>query len=756
MDEAFRSWDREAVLEDMVRVIRLNRPLVVVSRFHGSARDGHGHHHAAGLLTPEAVAAAADPARFPHQISGEGLRPWRVARTFRGGVRVDEAFHVEVDATGNSPWLGDTYQRWASRGLGLQRSQTAGRVRAGGGRYRYAQLDATAGGATEAVGTSFFEGLDTSLDRLPALVGEPATPEAAAHLADVQKVIDGLVADFDARRPARSVPALVRGLELLRVAVAASEDAPETRFHLLLKERQFEDAIMAAAGVDMGVELVDAAGRAVVVPGQEVAVEVSVDAAEAGDINISGVRIADREGRVLASAAEPDGVVGSGGGFATTLRATVPQTGGDGGGGRGVAAAVGPYFGREGLTHSHYEVRDSADLHLPWRRPALVATVDLAVAGSRMARTVPVTAPVPRLPYGVATRVVEVLPALSVTVEPEHGIIPVDPLGSLEVRVRAAAHAGPLSAEIRLQPPDGWTATPAAAHVDFRAPGETAEASFVVTPPPEWRGAAEVRALARVANEVNGATGAEYGSGLRAIEHRDLRTGRLRLPARTEVRSVSVARLDGLRVGYVMGVGDEVPAGIAALGATVGLLDEAALAALGPGAPRLDAIVVGTRAYAVREDLREHNQRLLDYARGGGNLVVLYQTQEYVPSAMAPYPASLPRGAEEVSEEDAPVRLLRPDHPLLTTPNRITTADFDGWVEQRGSKFFADWDPAYTALVETHDRGQAPQRGVWLTAPVGEGRFTYLALALHRQLPYGVPGAFRILSNVLHSPEDAR
>ena len=128
---------------------------------------------------------------------------------------------------------------------------------------------------------------------------------------------------------------------------------------------------------------------------------------------------------------------------------------------------------------------------------------------------------------------------------------------------------------------------------------------------------------------------------------------------------------------------------------------------------------------------------------------MLYQTQEYVPSAMAPYPASLPRGAEEVSEEDAPVRLLVPDHPVLTVPNRITEADFDGWIEQRGSKFFADWDPVYTPLVETHDQGQTPQEGVWLTAPVGEGRFTYLALALHRQLPYGVPGAYRILSNVL-------
>ena len=239
----------------------------------------------------------------------------------------------------------------------------------------------------------------------------------------------------------------------------------------------------------------------------------------------------------------------------------------------------------------------------------------------------------------------------------------------------------------------------------------------------------------------------EYRSGWQVIEHRDLPLARLSVPARTLVRSVDVAALDGLSVGYAMGVGDEVPAAIEALGATVTLLDEAALT--GGELDQYDAIVVGTRAYAVRRDLVEHNQRLLDYARHGGNLVVLYQTQEFVPSAMAPYRASLPRGAEEVSEEDAPVRLLDPSHPLLSTPNRISEADFDGWLEQRGSKFFTEWDPAYTPLVETHDTGQEPQRGIWLTAAFGEGRYSYLALALHRQLPYGVPGAYRILSNVL-------
>ena len=158
---------------------------------------------------------------------------------------------------------------------------------------------------------------------------------------------------------------------------------------------------------------------------------------------------------------------------------------------------------------------------------------------------------------------------------------------------------------------------------------------------------------------------------------------------------------------------------------------------------------MGTRAYAVRQDLLTYNPRLLDYAHAGGNLIVLYQTQEFVPNDMAPHPAEVPRGAQEVSEEDAPVTVLQPDHPLFNTPNVITLTDFDAWVEQRGSKFFTTWDPAYTPLIEMHDTGQAPQQGAWLTARHGEGFYTYFALAIHRQLPYAVPGAYRLFANLL-------
>jgi hypothetical protein len=209
---------------------------------------------------------------------------------------------------------------------------------------------------------------------------------------------------------------------------------------------------------------------------------------------------------------------------------------------------------------------------------------------------------------------------------------------------------------------------------------------------------------------------------------------------------VKIAR--GLKVGYVMGVGDDVPSGIAQLGVDVQLLATQDLAT--SDLSKFSAIVTGTRAYAVREDLKTYNRRLLDYVRDGGNLIVLYNTPaEFAPSRYAPFPGELPRNAEEVSEEDSPVEILAPDHPALNTPNRITKADFEAWVEQRGSKFWSAWDAAYTPMLSTWDQGQPPQKGGWLHARYGKGHYTYFGYALHRQLPYGVTGAYRLLANLL-------
>ncbi len=737
IEEALSSWDAEVVLEDMVRIIRLNRPIAVVSRFYGDPRDGHGHHHASGVLTPQAVAAAGDPARFPEQISEEGLRAWSTPMFFRGGAAEDEPHHVMLDAREYSPLLGVSYGAYGRYGLSLQRSQTSGRVWPWGRRtYRYERMGDMPAEAAGRVSDTFFEGVDTTLPGLPALVGEEASSEMAASLAELQALIDGVKRDFDFLAPEQSVAELVRGLLMTREMVeAAGEALPETAFQLAVKERQFEEAIIAAAGVRIRAELADQELGATLVVGQVVAVTVAVESELPDRVAVDEAMALERdaEGHALLARWEGDG------GHETELMIRV---------GSDETIYDGPHYGRSSPTENMYWAAGRASVrHLPWLPMALSVQVRLTVDGADIARRMPVTGYVSRLPYGFLARRVEILPDVSVSALPRVRVVPVEEgaavADAIPVLARVEAIADSADVDITVELPEGWTSEPTARTHAFRNRGEAVEVRFMAQPPANWSGEAAIRVVATPREQDY----IQYRYGYQVIEHRDLPLARLEIPAETTILTVPVARLDGMRVGYVMGVGDEVPAAIEALGASVQLLGEADLAS--GSLSDFDAIMIGTRAYAVRQDLVEHNRRLLDYAAAGGNLVVLYQTQEFVPNDMAPHPAELPRGAQEVSEQDSPVRILAPDHPLLTAPNAISTADFDGWIEQRGSKFFTEWDAAYTPLVETQDTGQAPQQGIWLVAETGSGHYSYLSLALHRQVPYGVPGAFRILSNAI-------
>jgi hypothetical protein len=348
----------------------------------------------------------------------------------------------------------------------------------------------------------------------------------------------------------------------------------------------------------------------------------------------------------------------------------------------------------------------------------------------------------PKLPYGDVLRELRIVPALSVSVAPGAAVVPLAAATRrlpLQVEV-LNNHEGAIDGQVVLALPSGWSSEPARHALSFNRAGEKANFAFTVSVPALEPRVYTVQAVAT-------ASGREYREGYEVIDHRDLEVRYLYRPATAEVKGIDVATVPNLNIGYVMGVGDTNPAGITQLGYTVTLLDERMLAST--DLKSFDAIVTGTRAYAVREDLKTYNQRLLEYVKDGGNLVVLYNTQELIPDRFAPFPAQHSQRAEEVTEENSPVNILAPDHQALNWPNRITRADFDGWVEQRGSKFWAGWDAAYTPIIETWDRGQAPQKGGWLHARYGKGHYTYFAYAFHRQLPYGVPGAYRLLANVL-------
>jgi LmbE family N-acetylglucosaminyl deacetylase len=745
LEEALVKWGRENVLRDVVRVIRMERPLVLIARFQGNERDGHGNHQTAGLITQDAYRVAGDPSVFSEQIK-EGLRPWQPLKLYMGGVRENEDWTIRVDPAVYSPWLGDSYANFARTGLSYQRSQNSGRndPQPGPAYGYYKRLASQV--AAPAKESSFFDGIDTNMTALFAVLKHSAPANAATLLGAIQREVDAAMRAFKLDDPSAVVPALARGLAATRDAVKALSSDVDAVYMLRLKEQQFADAINTALGIDFtavaqpaGVPEPTGPGAAFappptmdpVIPGQNFDVRLRFTNRGSTDV---GVNTFAAVGGLTNSETGFDGLIlRRDRTAAATLNVTTRTTSG----------FTRPYFNRSSVTESRYTVVDPLSLHRPAAASAFEATAKYRIASVQVEITVPVTRREPQLPYGYVMRELAVVPALAVSVSPRQAVVPLS-LASKSVKVQVEltnnAQSGS-KGQLALKLPAGWKSEPAAIPFAFARPGEKSRHQFTVSVPAIENRDYTIDAVAT-------ANGQEFKEGYDVIEKRDLETRYLYHDSTIRVRGVDVKMAPGLRVGYVMGVGDENPAGIAQLGVQVQMLNEQDLASA--DLSRFDAIMTGTRAYAVRDDLRTYNQRLLDYVKNGGNLIVLYNTPaEFDPNVFAPYPAQLPRNAEEVSEEDSPVEILAPARPEFTMPNAITKADFDGWVEQRGSKFFSEWDKAYTPMIATHDQGQPPQRGGWLTATYGKGRYTYFAYAFHRQLPYGVPGAYRLLANLL-------
>lgn len=741
LDEALEKWGREDVIREMVKIIRTERPFVIVSRFQGNARDGHGNHQAAGLLTHQAFEAAANPASFPDQMAA-GLQPWQALKLYIGGVRENEDWTLRVDTGTYDPVLGESYQTFGRLGLSFQRSQTGGRFipHAGPSVAYYKRVASVVDAPARENG--FFDGVDTSVRGLYRALRRAPPPGAESRLESVQRELEAAKAAFTFTDPATAIPALTRAWHRLadaRAALAADSDIVHV---LAAKQRQVEEAIHSALGLTLtavaqpvgtpessGPFSVGPPPMAPVVPGGTFDVRVSF--VNRSGLTLDAVRLQVKGSVVRGPAASPEPArAAPNAPVAATFTIKVPED----------ARTTRPAFSRRSLQEARYTVSVPEEAFAPSGAPPFQAEATYTVEGVTLTLRRPVTRLDANLPYGHETRTLAIVPALAVTLAPAHAVVVPGGTGVKFTAEVVNNRAGAAEGTLALQVPAGWKVSPPSHSFAFARGGERRPYSFVVH-------AVGAGAREQVVTAVVRSGGREYREGYLTIRHRDLDTRHLYRDAAASVRGVDVRVPSGLRVGYVMGIGDEVPAGLAQLGAEVHLLNEQDLATSDLG--RFNAILTGTRAYAVREDLRTHNGRLLEYVRAGGNLIVLYNTQELVPNTFSPYPGELPRSAEEVSEEDSPVEILAPDAPVFTTPNRITTADFEGWVEQRGSKFWTAWDPRYTPMIATWDKGQPPQQGGWLHARYGKGHYTYFAYALHRQLPYGVPGAYRLLANLL-------
>jgi LmbE family N-acetylglucosaminyl deacetylase len=739
--EAAARWDERIVLGDMVRVIRTFRPLVIYSRFSGTPADGHGQHQLAGDLTPKAFAAAADPSQFPEQLRA-GLRPWRARKLYRGvGFRPDPNAPptVEVQTGVFDPVLGRYYTEIANEGRSQHKSQEMGGIEPKGPRQSgLIRLDEP--GTRE---DGIFDGIDTSIAGLAALAGLP-DGALRSELAEVGSAASRALDEYRPLTPERLVPILAAGLRATRTArqtlatLAVSADArAEADFLLAFKEADFGDALARAAGV-----IVDPlSDQETLVPGATFTAIVRLFTPAEAPVKVIDTRLVVPHGWTVAPA--PPAASTEANPFARFLRetpahasrfaVTIPRD----------APPTQPYYLDDPRDGDRYRWDDDDPWTLPFAPPLVAADVTVEIGG--------VAVPIRRaVQYRTSDRVrgelrrnVNVVPPVSVSLDTRLLIVPTGPAANQQrLVVRATNHlAGALAGSLRLSVPAGWKAAPAEVPFAAKQRGERISAPFTVTAPAgRTPGAYEIAAEALV-------DGATYATDLQEIAYPHIQTHRLYWPARSTARVVDL-KIAPVRIGYVMGSGDQVADMIRRMGVPVTLLDDATLGAGDLSA--YDAIVVGIRASEARPAFVASHARLIDYVERGGTLIVQYQQGDYVANGLPPFPAEM---SSRVTDETAPVRVLQPSHPVFTFPNRIEPGDFDGWVQERNLYAFTTFDKRYVPLLESADPGEPPQTGGQVYARLGRGHYIYTAYAWFRQLPAGVPGAYRLFANLLSLPK---
>jgi LmbE family N-acetylglucosaminyl deacetylase len=742
IEEAGTKWGRREVLGDMVRIIRQYRPLVVAARFSGTPADGHGQHQLSGALTPVAFAAAADPAQFPEQLE-EGLRPWQAKKLYVGQLfRPDPAAPPTTQiATGRvEPVIGRSYSEVASEGRSQHKSQEMGGIELLGPQRSALRLVNNRAGGTGSNETSLFDGIDTSVPGLAALAGLPAGA-LQAELATIDAAAKEAWRTYDARTPATIVPALARGLTAARAArtaakalTSATPDArAEADFLLAFKERDFVEALASAAGITLD----PLANVETVTPGDELSVDVRTFLAAADGITLGKPTVSGPAGWTLAEMPRPDDNDADNP-FArffretptasTSFRAQPPAD----------APLTQPYWLAQPRKGDLFDWPAGSPKGAPFAGPLLTASLPVQLAGVSFELIRPVEYRFADRVRGEIRRNVEVVPPLTVGLDSRLLVVPsgVAPQQRTMVVRVASQSRQPVSGTLSLTAPAGWTTIPAEAPFTLK-PGERTAASFTLkAPSPVPVGTVDVGVRATV-----GAT--RYTQDLQTIAYPHIQTHRLYAPAVARVRAFDL-KVAPVTVGYIMGSGDQVPDAIRRMGVPVTLIDSEMLST--GDLSRFDTIVVGVRASEARPDFVANTLRLRQYVERGGTMVVQYQQGDYAQRGLAPFPGVI--GAR-VTDETAAVRILQPSHPRFQFPNEIVPGDFADWVQERNLYAFSTFDPQYTPLLESGDPNEEVNRGGELYADIGKGRYIYTSYAWFRQLPAGVPGAYRLFANLL-------
>src|SRR5262245_25167022 len=802
LEETFEKWGRDEITADYVRLIRMIRPDVIIT-LPPTGNVGGQHHMASAVITRDAYKLAGDPTKYPDQIR-DGLRPWQPKKLYQSagfgfpGEPAARGRIARVNSALYDALLGKTYAEIGSEARSMHKCQGMGQLLSlpiAASAASYQLVETTLPAQLEKDEASLFDGVDTGVTSLSTYVSGRAPKELIDGLNAVAAGASTAQKAFESGNDAATLKPLLDGLSAVRALRRALPTMPiddgakfEIEFRLRQKEGEFQQAALLANGVR--VEAL--ADDGVVVPGQAVKVNVIVANRGAADVTVKQVRF-------LGFAADAS----TGGETACTMTAFTGGGFGFPGGGRGRgrgganapppqpmstvktgqvahcepsftiptnARITEPYWHREGEA-GRYTFDTDAPFGQPMRPTPYSVQITLALpGGEEVVDGLPVEHRYEGDVFSGEKRTeLLVVPALSVRMSPQVAIIPAasirasrpvsgkgattaartapvaaSPSADREVRVTVVNDTtGPADTTVRLEVPRGWSATPASQPITFERADESRTVRFDVKPAPTaMNGEFHIRAIAT-------SNGQTFDRGFEVIEYPHIRRYHIYDSADAVLKVIDVRMPANVRVGYVMGVGDQVPPAIEQLGAHVEMItaDDLAWGNLS----RFDAIVTGVRAYERREDLRANNRRLLDYVSNGGTLIVQYNKFEFNDAQYGPYPAKV--SSNRITNENAPPQVKTPGSPLLTRPNEIGEAAWQNWVQERGLYFLAeDKDSRYHDVLEFDDDftfNKGPKTGALVETTYGKGHWVYVGLGLWRQLPSGTDGAYQLLANLI-------
>lgn len=693
VDETLAIWNRDQVLGDVVRVVRKFKPDVIVTRFTPVPGGTHGHHTASAQLAIEAFKLAGDPNAYPEQL--ETLEPWQPKRVlwnsfYWGREPPAGAEIVKINAGGYNPLLGLSYGEITARSRSMHKSQGFGSVGSSGDSWQNLELLAGA-----PVQNDLMDGIDTSWNRVAG--GD-----------EIGDRIKKVISQFDPQNPAKSVPSL---LDMRKALNALKGDG-----FLAYKREQLDRIIIACLGMRVESVIPDAE----VVMGGTLNLTHRVTLLTQYPVMWAAVRYPN-VGVTIPIDAELETNAQTTKESSYVLPPEIPLTQ--------------PYWLRKPGTLGMFEVEDPNLIGLPENPPAFPVDQVFVIGGQEIVvRNEPEQ--VLRDPVkGEVRRQMKIVPPVSLVFDESMELFP--PKGSKSVVVEVTASEPKVNGTVRLDAPDGWEVAPASVDFEIAEKGGHDHATFVVTAP-KTSGTGRIGVIAMV-------DGRECDTGRVDIEYDHIPPQLLQPKA---ILSAVCLQLEtrGKTIGYLPGAGDLVPESLQRMGYTVTILEDVDLTVERLRA--FDAVIFGVRVFNTRDDIGNYMPAVFAYAKSGGTVIVQYNTSRGLKSdELAPFPLSLSN--DRVTDENAVVTILAPDHPALNTPNKIVPADFDGWVQERGLYFPSSWDEHFVPLIACNDPGEPSTSGSLLVAKYGEGYFVYTGISWFRELPAGVPGAYRLFANLV-------